>query len=127
MRLGAVLHDAGKILHPRELNEPGSEPEPEGARLLLAHGVGPEVARMCLSHARWGSMTVSLEELLVALADKLWKGARVAELEQQVIDQVAASLGKQRWDVFVELDTLFEDVAAGGARRIERSVTGEFP
>ncbi|MBL8944276.1 MAG: HD domain-containing protein, partial [Myxococcales bacterium] len=123
VRLGAVLHDAGKVLHPLEFEQPGAEHEPAGEALLLEHGVSPAVARMCLSHARWSSMAVSLEELLVALADKLWKGARKPDLEQRVIDRVADAVGRARWDVFVELDTLFEEVAADGSKRLERSVT----
>jgi hypothetical protein len=121
VRLGVVLHDAGKIVHRQEFDEPGSQHESAGERLLLAHGVSPDVARMCLSHARWEAMPVSLEELLVALSDKLWKGARKADLEQRVIDRVAAALGKERWDLFIELDTLFEQVAAQGAQRLARS------
>jgi hypothetical protein len=66
-------------------------------------------------------MEVSLEELMVALADKLWKGVRNEALEQRVIDAVAEALGKTRWDLFVELDTLFEAVAADGSRRLEQS------
>lgn len=124
VRLGVVLHDAGKIVHPGEFDRSGVEHEPAGEALLLARGVSPELARTCLSHARWDSMPVSLDELLVALADKLWKGARRPDLEQRVIDGVAHALGKQRWDLFVELDTLFEEIAAGGSRRLERSATG---
>jgi len=66
-------------------------------------------------------MEVSLEELLVALADKLWKGVRHAELERRVIDGVAGRLGSGFWDVFLELDTTLEEIAAGGAERLERS------
>src|SRR5262249_17911884 len=107
VRAGVVLHDAGKILHPEEFERGGAEHEPAGQPLLLAHGVSPEIARTCLSHARWRSMSVSVEELLVALADKLWKGARNPELEQAVIDRIATVLGKGRWDLFVELDNVF--------------------
>lgn len=66
-------------------------------------------------------MPVSLEELLVALADKLWKGVRKRDLEERVIDRVAAALGTDRWNVFLELDTLFEEIAADGSKRLERS------
>jgi hypothetical protein len=66
-------------------------------------------------------MPVSLEELIVALADKLWKGARNSELEERVVERVAACLEQDRWALFVELDTSFEDIAAGGADRLERS------
>ena len=121
VRLGVRFHDAGKILHPEELDGPGSAHEPDGERLLLQHGVRPEIARCCLSHARWADMEVSLEELLVALADKLWKGVRHAELERRVIDGVAGRLGSGFWNVFLELDTAFEEIAAGGVERLERS------
>jgi hypothetical protein len=119
--LGVAVHDAGKILYPSELDGGGSEHEPAGERLLLDHGVDPKVARCCMSHARWHEMDCSMEELLVALADKLWKGARNAELERRVIEAVATKLGKDMWEVFVELDTCFEEIAAGGAERLERS------
>jgi hypothetical protein len=66
-------------------------------------------------------MQVTLEELLVALADKLWKGVRKPKLEERVIDLVATSVGKSRWDIFVDLDTCFEAIAADGVDRLERS------
>jgi hypothetical protein len=66
-------------------------------------------------------MSVSLEELLVALADKLWKGVRNAQLEERVINEAAKALNRDRWDLFVQLDSLFEDIAADGAARLERS------
>ncbi|HET9955557.1 MAG TPA: hypothetical protein VFQ61_13680 [Polyangiaceae bacterium] len=39
-------------------------------------------------------MEVCFEELLIALADKLWKGVRNPRLEQRCIDAVAAALGQ---------------------------------
>jgi len=122
VRVGIVLHDAGKILVSAELDGPGGEHEPRGQDLLLDHGVSPAVARICLSHARWSEMSVSLEELLVALSDKLWKGVRNAQLEERVIDEAAKALDRDRWDLFVQLDSLFEEVAADGAARLERSL-----
>jgi hypothetical protein len=68
-------------------------------------------------------MEVGLDELLVALADTLWKGVRRADLEERVVDLVADRLGATRWDVFIDLDTLFEAIAADGPSRLERSVT----
>jgi hypothetical protein len=119
--VGIVLHDAGKILVSAELDAPGGEHEPRGQELLLNHSVSPSLARICLSHARWSDMPVSLEELLVALSDKLWKGVRNAQLEERVINEVAKALNRDRWDLFVQLDSLFEDIAADGAARLERS------
>jgi hypothetical protein len=121
VRLGAVLHDAGKILYADELAQPGHAHEPAGEQLLLREGVEPSVARCCVSHARWADENVSFEELVVALADKLWKGKRQPALEKKVIEVAAAKLGREFWDVFVELDTCFEGIASEGTERLARS------
>jgi hypothetical protein len=124
VRAGIVLHDVGKTLHPSELSGPGEQHEASGERLLLERGVDPKLARVCRSHAQWRTMDCSLEELVIALADKLWKGVRTAPLEETVIDRVAASVGCSRWDVFVPLDSVFEATAAEGDRRLARSQAG---
>ncbi|MGC4064861.1 MAG: hypothetical protein QM784_09495 [Polyangiaceae bacterium] len=120
---GVALHDAGKILHPAELEASGNLHEPDGETLLLRAGVSPELARVCLSRARWDAMEVTLEELLVALSDKLWKGVRVERLEERVIDAVARELALERWDIFIELDSAFECIAAAGVDRLARSIS----
>jgi putative nucleotidyltransferase with HDIG domain len=121
VRAGAVLHDAGKARYPAELDGAGDRHEAEGERMLLARGVETKLARVCRSHAKWKDMECSAEELLVALADKLWKGARVAELEARVVDALAQRAGCDRWDLFVTLDDAFERVAAGADQRLARS------
>jgi len=121
VRVGVALHDSGKILHPAELDGPGASHEPDGEALLLHAGVSPELARVCLSHARWDTMEVSFEEIVIALADKLWKGVRNSRLEERCIDAIAGILGKERWDVFIALDNAFERVAANGQERLARS------
>ena len=123
IRLGVAVHDAGKIIHKNELSGKGNLHEPAGEKLLLKAGVQAEVARCCLSHARYETMEVSLEELLVALSDKLWKGKREEPLELRVIDQVAEKLNKERWDIFSELDEIFEKIASQGDERLSRSIT----
>jgi hypothetical protein len=46
---------------------------------------------------------------------------RNAQLEERVINEVAKVLHRDRWDLFVQLDSLFEDIAADGTARLERS------
>lgn len=121
IELGVALHDAGKILHPHELEGSGSLHEAAGETLLLAHGVAAEVARCCVTHAAWRGAEVSLEERTVALADTLWKGKRDAELELLVIDDVAKRLEVDRWAVFESLDSVFEEIAEDGSARLQRS------
>lgn len=121
VRAGIVLHDAGKVLHPAELEGSGSAHEPAGERLLLSRGVSPALARVCRSHAQWQNLECSLEELLIALADKLWKGVRKAELEELAIRRVAEIAERDYWDTFVILDGAFEAIANGGDTRLRRS------
>lgn len=123
--LGAALHDAGKILHPEELDGPGSMHEAAGERLLLAHGVPPEVARCCVLHGVWQGSDVPLEGRTVALADRLWKGTRGGALELAIVDDIASRLGVGRWDLFVKFDCVFEQIAAGGPERLQRSRGGQ--
>jgi hypothetical protein len=77
---------------------------------------------MCRTHARWhATPDVTLEELLVALADTLWKGKRDDVLEGVVIETIATRAGKARWEIFTPLDDAFEQVAALGSERLGRS------
>lgn len=122
VRVGVVIHDIGKTVHINEMTGPGSEHEPEGEKILLERGISPRLARVCMSHARWEQMDCSFEELLIALSDKLWKGKRVESLELKVVDLAALHLGKDRWDLFTELDYKFEEIASGGHERLQRSV-----
>jgi putative nucleotidyltransferase with HDIG domain len=106
--VGVVLHDAGKILYPQELHQPGNEHEAAGAQLLKANGVEPRLAQVCISHSRWQG--TSLEEHIISLGDKLWKSKRDALLENTLIDLIAAQLGLDRWDIFISLDNCFESL-----------------
>jgi hypothetical protein len=121
VRAGVVVHDIGKIWHSAELSGPGSSHELTGERVLLERGWDADVARVCWTHARWSDPTCSLEELLVALADKLWRGVRVTDLEERVIDAVAVKLGRDRWDIYTTFSNVFDEVAASGLERLERS------
>ncbi len=66
-------------------------------------------------------MKVSFEELLVALSDNLWKGIRVGDLELRIVDEAALLVGIDRWEIYMELDSAFEDIASGGLDRLNRS------
>ncbi|MCF2872895.1 hypothetical protein L0664_17650 [Octadecabacter sp. G9-8] len=75
IQIGIAVHDAGKIVHPNELEKGGNLHEAAGEKLLLEQGVDAKIARCCRSHAQYASMSVSFEELVIALADTLWKGS----------------------------------------------------
>src|SRR3990170_1154246 len=109
--IGAALHDAGKILYPDEITGHGNMHEQAGRELLTRNGIEPELARYCVTHADWKQPDLTAEDLLVAIADTLWKGKRIHELEEFAIMRLAQFAGADFWNIFVELDTLFQAVA----------------
>ncbi|MDX3663511.1 HD domain-containing protein [Streptomyces sp. ID05-26A] len=115
---GAATHDIGKVLHPNELSGPGSAHEPAGHALLLERGISERLARFARTHASWTEPGISLEELLVSLADKVWKAKRVPELEQLVTERLAEAVGQEPWEVFMALDDELDRIASGADARL---------
>jgi HD superfamily phosphodiesterase len=119
--VGAALHDLGKIRHPSEMSIPGNAHEREGEAMLLKHGVSANIARFCWTHAAWTQCEMTLEDLLVAAADKLWRGKREAELEQRLVSAIAIASAVPDWEAYSRADEIFAQVAADGDERLERS------
>ncbi|WP_017595794.1 HD domain-containing protein [Nocardiopsis potens] len=115
---GAAVHDIGKTVHPAELTAPGHLHERAGEELLTGLGVPAHLARFCRTHGDWDRDGVPLEDLLVALADKVWKGARVEALETRVVRTAAAAHALPAWEVFAELDDVLSELASGAEERI---------
>lgn len=115
---GAATHDLGKVLHPNELTGPGDRHEEDGPGLLERHGVSPELARFARTHGAWSRETLPLEDLLVALADTVWKGQRIEALDAQVVTSITEKTGIEQWEVFDKLDGLLEVVTAQGDERL---------
>lgn len=121
VRMGAALHDCGKLRHPAEMSGPGHHHEEAGQALLEAAGFPPELSRVAVTHADWKPPRAELEDRLIALADKLWKGKRETELEAHLLNELAERTGRPAWEVFGVLDELCERVAADGPERLRRS------
>ena len=121
--LGAALHDAGKVIHLGEMSGPGHEHEAAGEQLLISQGIPEKVARFCVTHACWDDDDRTVEDLLVALADKLWKGKREEGLEQRAVALIAQLTHREPWQVFAPFDAICEAIAADGPDRLERSRT----
>ena len=109
---GAATHDIGKVLNPGELSGPGSLHEAAGYQLLLARGIAEQRARFARDHSRPND----LEDQLVALADKLWKGRRDRELETRLASALQGS--RTPWESFLALDEVCERLAEGGPARL---------
>jgi hypothetical protein len=115
---GAAIHDIGKAAHPKELSGPGSAHEQAGYRLLLTHGVDDRLARFARTHASWDQPGIEIEDLLVSLADKVWKAKRVTELEDLVVGRLATATSRELWDVFSGFDQALERIAQGADDRL---------
>ena len=64
------------------------------------------------------SKNLSLEDLLVALADHSWKGSRNEALETTIAGRIAESLGTETWEAFMGLDEIVSKVASRGEERL---------
>jgi hypothetical protein len=121
VRFGAATHDIGKVFHRKELVQPGKNHERQGVRLLLHLGVEKNRARFAYTHGNWATVEdVTLEDLIVALADMCWKGKRVDELEAKVSTLLSRTSGKPEWQCFADLDRIVTSLAAGADARLAR-------
>jgi len=118
VRYGAASHDIGKVVHPEELTGPGSRHEPAGYQLLTARGVPHRLARFAGTHASWTDPDTTIDDHLVSLADKVWKAKRVPDLEDLVVDALAAAGGVERWAAFAALDDILDEITAGADDRL---------
>jgi putative nucleotidyltransferase with HDIG domain len=116
---GAATHDIGKTSFPAELVGPGSMHEECGAEILKKFGIPDSLARFTRTHASWKSKGVTNEDLLVAIADKIWKGNRQDDLEQALVYRISLVLSKPEWEVFASLDTILSDLGRDADRRLE--------
>ncbi|MGA4979890.1 HD domain-containing protein [Streptomyces cinereoruber] len=122
---GAATHDVGKTVHPEELSGPGSAHEAAGRDLLLEHGFTTDLARFAATHATWDSPDVTIEELLVSTADKIWKDKRVPDLEDRLVQTLAAATGREPWEEYLALDDLLTRIGTHAPHRLAFQAT--FP
>ncbi|MFK7906079.1 MAG: HD domain-containing protein [Chitinophagales bacterium] len=107
---GAASHDIGKAIEVSELYESGKKHEEVGYQLLVANEISHGLARFARTHGNWQAESLELEDLLVALADKIWKGKRVEKLEERVCRKLAAVIEVDYWTVFLQLDSILMEM-----------------
>ena len=114
---GAATHDLGKTMHPEELEASGEKHQENGPALLISKGVDPRLARFALTHGRWDD-TMSVEDFVVALADNVWNGRRLPDLEAILAKTIAGQTGVPEWQVFSRLDEILGEIAEGADERL---------
>ena len=119
VRMGAATHDIGKAVFPEELVGEGRHHEAVGAGVLADCGFPVRFARFTRTHGRWEQEEgILLEDLLVALADTLWKGKRDDALEDRCCRRIAAISGLDPWRVSLRFYEMMEEIADGAAERV---------
>jgi putative nucleotidyltransferase with HDIG domain len=119
VRLGAALHDIGKAVHPEELTHPGHRHELAGEQVLRAQGFSKSLARFARTHEQWSEVAVvQPEDLLVAVADRWWRGRRDDPLEATIGRWIAGETQAAAWQVFADLDNIAADITADADARL---------
>lgn len=115
---GAATHNIGKTIHTSELSQPGTRHEQAGCELLIECGVEARLARFAANHGTWSAPDISIEDLLVSLADKIWKAKRVPDLEDRIVQRICDTSGEPRWQAFMKLDDLLDRLARDADTRL---------
>ena len=115
---GAATHDIGKSEITDELFESGKRHELTGMTILLNHGFTKEQSRFTLTHGNWQDESLKIEDLLVALSDKIWKGNRIDDLEKLLGQKLSSMLNCDYWDVYGKLDSILSQIALGADEKL---------
>jgi putative nucleotidyltransferase with HDIG domain len=107
---GAATHDIGKVMYPAELTQSGKNHEEGGASLLTQNGFSKKLARFTRTHATWESEDVTIEDLLVAWADKIWKGKREVKLELKLAEFIINQTKTELWLAYSQLDEIADEI-----------------
>jgi hypothetical protein len=100
-------------LHQNELYSHGSRHEEDGSNLLMDYGYTPEQSRFARTHGSWrAEPDLTLEDLLVALADTCWKGQRDSELETMIAAMISHQLGVESWEIFLTLYDVLNEITS---------------
>jgi hypothetical protein len=115
---GAAIHDVGKAVVVAELSGPGKEHEAVGFDLLRAYGVESRRARFAVTHGLSPvAEGVDADDLVVQLADAVWKGKRSEALESEVVRRMT-STSLPAWQAFSTLDAILTSLARDADARL---------
>lgn len=119
VQMGAATHDIGKIVFPDEMMGAGRHHEAVGAGVLADVGIPERFARFTRTHGRWAQdESVTVEDLLVALANTLWKGTRDEDLEERFCQTLAQQCGAELWTVYLKFADMAEAVVRDAPERL---------
>ncbi|MEM1134917.1 MAG: phosphohydrolase [Bacteroidota bacterium] len=117
---GAAIHDIGKAVITNELYESGNKHEQEGFNFLIKNGCQYELARFAKTHGDWRGKDIEIEDLLVTLSYKIWKGKRIDDLEMLICKKLSKSQNIDYWEVYVKLDRIISRITLGADNRLSQ-------
>lgn len=118
VHFGAATHDIGKALEPSELSAPGTHHERLG-RDWLANHVAESRARFATTHGMpVDAADLTVEDLLVIVADKIWKAKRDQQLEERLARELSRTTGTDFWSVHLALNDVIEDISNAATDRL---------
>lgn len=115
---GAATHDIGKAVITEELYDKGKQHEQVGYELLLKNGYSERLARFAKTHGNWQNDEVEIEDLIVSLADKIWKSKRVDDLEERLCSKIAKQLQLDFWKIYQEFDVILSKIALSADKNL---------
>ncbi len=115
---GSATHDIGKSKIKNELYEHGNQHEKVGKQLLSELGFTESESRFTETHGNWQTPSLPLEDLIVILADKLWKGKRIYELEEKIGQIISSELQLNYWQLYTKFNAILEKISLGADERI---------
>ncbi len=117
--IGAASHDIGKTVYTHELTGPGQQHEEIGPNILTKNGIPENYVRFARTHGRWQQEpSIQLEDLLVAFADTIWKGARDEALEMAISQQISKQTHEEIWQDYMKIDDIASEIARESHARI---------
>ena len=115
---GTATHDIGKMFETNELGHSGNLHEQVGYEFLVRQGIPENLARFAKTHGDWRDENLKVEDLIVSLADKIWKGKRIDELEERLATMISKDLDLDYWDVTMKLDSIISRIIIGADKRL---------
>lgn len=86
--------------------------------MLVDYGIKENLARFTITHSNWENENLKIEDLIVSLADKIWKGQRIDNLEEKVIAKISLFTNIDYWTVYLKIDNIISQIINGSDKRL---------
>lgn len=89
-----------------------------GYKILIDYGIKENLARFTITHGNWKNENLKIENLIVSLADKIWKRQRIDKLEEKVIAEISILTNIYYWTVYLKIDNIIPQIINDSDERL---------